>query len=133
MTSDTSNTSDTIIVDETPQELLGLYDDNSNIDILHKGRILGICSVILYIDKRIEGKIQYELADNLTLFGADVRYHNLLPILESGEFTISSFYKAGSREIEATALVDELLKMLEERYAAVTLQLYQQEIIHGRQ
>ena len=118
--------------DLTPCELLGLYENHTNIDILYKGRILGICSVILYVDNRIVDKVQYEIADNLSLFGANHRFHNLHPIMENGEFTISSYYKAGTKEIDAAKLVEELLAMLQERYACITLQLYQQEIIHGR-
>jgi len=100
----------------------------SKLDILYKGKILGTCSVVLFTTA-IPDVISYEIADNLNLLAADTWVSNFKPVSESGAFNISRYKH--NHGYSAELLVTDLLKLLTDRYASISLQMYTEEITHG--
>lgn len=92
------------------------------IAILYKGKLAGVCTLILYT---VGGRrtIFYELQENPLQFSNPV---GLKLLIETG--TIDLFDTAKDNIQEA---VDEVIDSLFERYAFLTRELYAEEITHG--
>ena len=100
-------------------------------DILYKGKILGVCDVILFTTEVTPNIIGYELRDSTANFRPDTWLSNFKPITDYGDFDISKYRQIHG--ITQDHLVSDLIIKLKERYAAISLQYYAEEITHGTQ
>ena len=105
--------------------------ESANFQILYKGKIFGICDVLLFTQENRPDIISYEIADRLSSFKKGTWISNFKPVYFTGDFCIKRYKTISSHIVNSETLVADLLKLLEEDYAQRSAVNYVAEITHG--
>lgn len=98
----------------------------SSVNILYKGKLLGICTVIIYTLDSDSTIIHYELRDDVKYLPVKSNLINIKLVSSKGAFTVQEISS------DPAELIEELLAQLEFHYTSTTLDLYKQELTYAK-
>lgn len=98
---------------------------NATIMILWKGLLFGVCNTVLYIHEHHEDAIFYTMCDSKDLKTSTTHEHT-----DSKTVCISGYILIDI-DTDVDDTVADLLERLRDLYTAITVSLYEKEVVYG--